>query len=61
MTERQTPELVLDEREEELVRVLCEVSNEISPPPVLRIAGGWVRDKVFNSHTPTILKVHIVS
>lgn len=43
-------EIVLNERERELKRVLLVVSEECGRrgrPVVLRFAGGWVRDKVF--------------
>eukprot|EP01028_Stygiella_incarcerata_P012353 TRINITY_DN753_c0_g1_i1.p1 TRINITY_DN753_c0_g1~~TRINITY_DN753_c0_g1_i1.p1 ORF type:complete len:476 (+),score=147.78 TRINITY_DN753_c0_g1_i1:137-1564(+) len=49
-----TPEIILTEHEEELIRVLREVSTEIIPQPVLRIAGGWVRDKLLGKHSVDI-------
>jgi hypothetical protein len=47
-----TPKIELNEQEERVCRLLVDVASHLRqhhqelPPVTLRIAGGWVRDKV---------------
>lgn len=46
--------LDLTPQEEELIRLILEVRNEYSPRTTIRIAGGWVRDKlIYGKDTPS--------
>ena len=46
--------LDLTPQEEDLIRLIMEVRNECSPRTTIRIAGGWVRDKlIYGKDTPS--------
>lgn len=46
--------LDLTPQEEELIQLICEVRNKYSPRTTIRIAGGWVRDKlIYGKETPS--------
>ena len=40
------PTIVLTESERELFDILLKANARVATPNVLRVAGGWVRDKV---------------
>jgi len=46
--------LDLTPQEDELIQLICKVRNKYSPSTTVRIAGGWVRDKLlYGKGTPS--------